>query len=391
MSGTEKSKTGVKIGIWSVALTMMGVVGISSGLSVIGQHFVGASQTMIQNMLTIPCIVVIVTTLVVGKLMERISKKKITLVGVICFLIGGVAPMFIDNLPVILVLRGVLGIGIGVCQCTVSALVAENFDGEERAQVQGIVQSCQMGAMGVMAICGGILAGLSWNMTFAVHFIGVFSLLGLLALVPDRKPEKASSTGQVQKSHLTAGAWGWIILMFINFISIMVYSAFLAYLMSEKQIGTAADSGISLALFALAGIIIGLIYGKFAAVVKNKMIGLSMLLAGIAYLILAFANSIVVIHIGSFLTGASLAMFMPPVFLNTGMSVDTFTVPLAISLVTAAQNLGQFVCPYILNPLAATVSASAPNQMVFIIGAVLALVLCVIMLIWGVQKDRVSP
>lgn len=386
MSGTGKSKTGVKIGIWSIALTMMGVVGISSGLSVIGQHFEGASQTMIQNMLTIPCIVVIVTTLVVGKLMEHISKKKITLVGVVCFLIGGVAPMFIDNLSVILVLRGVLGIGIGVCQCTVSALVAENFDGKERAQVQGIVQSCQMGAMGVMAICGGI----SWNMTFAVHFIGVLSLLGLLALVPDRKPEKTSSTGEAQKSHLTTGAWGWIILMFINFISVMVYSAFLAYLMSEKQIGTAADSGISLALFAVAGIIIGLIYGKFAAVVRNKMIGLSMLLAGIAYLILAFANSIVVIHIGSFLTGASLAMFMPPMFLNVGMSVDAFTVPLAISLVTAAQNLGQFVCPYILNPLAATLGASAPNQMVFIIGAVLALILCVIMLIWGVQKDHAS-
>lgn len=50
--------------------------------------------------------------------------------------------------------------------------------------------------------------------------------------------------------------------------------------MAEKGLCTSTDSGISLALFAVAGIIVGVIYGKFANVVKNKMIALSMLLMG---------------------------------------------------------------------------------------------------------------
>jgi sugar phosphate permease len=177
--------------------------------------------------------------------------------------------------------------------------------------------------------------------------------------------------------------------MFLNFISIMVYSAFLSYLMTEKGLGTSTDSGISLALFAVAGIIVGVIYGKFADVVKNKMIALSMLLAGVSYLLLAFSISVVTIHIGSFLVGWSLSMFMPPVFLNTVVSVDAWSAPMAISMVTSAQNLGQFVCPYLINPMAAAVSDGRNiNQMAFILGAVLSFILCVVMFVWGTRKDR---
>lgn len=389
MSGTVKNKTGVKIGIWSVALLMMGVVGVASALSVIGAHFPEASQTMIQNMVTIPCVVVIFTTIIVGKIMESVSKKRITLVGVICFLIGGLGPMFLKDLSVILIFRGILGIGIGVTQVTVTALVAENFEGQERAQVQGVVQACQMGGMCVMSIFGGILANISWNRCFLVYALGILSLICLIALVPGQKPQKITETGETHKTHLTKASWGWTILMFVNFISIMIYSAFLSYLMAEKGLGTSTDSGISLALFAVAGIIVGVIYGKFANVVKNKMIALSMLLAGVSYLLLAFSVSVLTIHIGSFLVGWSLSMFMPPIFLNTAVSVDAWSAPMAISMVTSAQNLGQFVCPYIINPMAAAVSdGSNINQMAFVLGAVLSFVLCIAMLIWGIRKDR---
>jgi MFS family permease len=387
-----KSKTGIKVGIWSVALLMMGVVGIASALSVIGAHFADATQTMIQNMVTIPCIVVIFTTLIVGKLMESISKKKITLFGILCFLIGGLAPMFLDNLTMILVFRGILGIGIGVTQVTTTAMVAENFDGEERAKVQGVLQACQMGGMCVMSLVGGVLANIGWNRSFLVYALGFVSLICLIALVPDKKPEKVSASGEQHRSHLTAASWGWTVLMFVNFISIMIYSAFLAYLMAEKGIGTAADSGISLALFAFAGIIVGVIYGKFAGAIKNKMIALSMLISAAAYLLLAFSTNVWTIHIGSFLVGWSLSMFMPPLFLNTGMSTDAWSAPMAISLVTSAQNLGQFVCPYIINPLAAVFSkGNNINQVAFILGAVLSLALSAIMFVWGIRKDRESP
>ncbi len=384
-----KNKTGIKIGIWSVSLLTMGVVFIASGLPVIGAHFPDASQTAVQNMMTIPCIVVIFVTIIVGKLMETISKKILTLIGLVVFLIGGIGPMFADSIGLILVFRGILGAGVGTLQCTASALIAENFDGDERASVQGVLQACQMGGMGVMSIVGGVLADKAWNLTFAVHFLAVVSFFAVLFLVPNKKPEKITETGEKHQTHLTPAAWGWVVLMFVSFISIMVYSAYLAYLMTEKNLGNSADSGISLALFALAGVIVGAVYGKFAGALKNKVIACSMIVGMIAYLILAFAPNIIIIHIGSFLTGWSLSMFMPPMFLNAGLSVDAWTAPMAISLVTSAQNLGQFVCPYIMNPLSGMISGGEnTTKTVFILGAVLFGVLAVVMMIWGVKKDK---
>lgn len=383
----QRSKSQIKLGIYAVALMGMGVVGVASGLSVIGAHFPDASQTMIQNMMTIPAVVIIFTTLVVGKLMEKISKKRIAIFGTICFLIGGVGPMFVDNLTTILVLRGVVGVGIGIAQVAMSALTAENFEGEEREQVQGVVQAAQMLGYGAMSICGGYLANINWNLTFCVYFVGVLSLLGLIILVPDKKPEQVSATGEVHKTKMTAAAWGWTVLMFFAFIAVMTFSAYLSFLMTEKAVGSSVFSGYSLALFALAGIVVGMVYGKMAVAVKNKMIAISLILMAISFLIMVVSNNLIVLLFGSFLAGWTLSMFMPAMFLNAGLSVDTWSVPMAISMVTMAQNLGQFACPYILNPMSNALSPDKPNSMAFIISVVLLAVLGVIMLVWGIKKD----
>ena len=132
-----ENKSRIKIGIYGIGILMMGVIGISGALTAIGAHFPDASQTMIQNLISIPCLVVIPVTLIVGKLMDSVSKKLLSIIGILCFLIGGFLPALMSSLTVILVLRGILGIGIGIVQCVSSALVAENFEGPERDKVQG--------------------------------------------------------------------------------------------------------------------------------------------------------------------------------------------------------------------------------------------------------------
>lgn len=76
--GAQKNR--IKLGIYAIGLLMMGVIGITSALATIGANFPDASQTMIQNLISIPCIVIIPTTIVVGKLMESVSKKTIAIV-----------------------------------------------------------------------------------------------------------------------------------------------------------------------------------------------------------------------------------------------------------------------------------------------------------------------
>ena len=119
-SNTSQSK--IKIGICAMAILMMGVVGVSSSLSVIGTHFTDASQNTIQSLISIPCLVILPATLISGKLMDFMPKKILGMIGIILFLIGGVIPAFMDSISAILVMRAVFGVGVGIVQSTTAPL-----------------------------------------------------------------------------------------------------------------------------------------------------------------------------------------------------------------------------------------------------------------------------
>lgn len=385
------SKTKIKVGIYGISLLMMGVIGVSGALAVIGAHFPDASQTMIQNMISIPCLVVIPVTLVVGKLMDVMSKKSLAVIGILAFLVGGVGPAFVDSLPVILALRGVLGVGVGVAQPVASALVAENFEGAERDRVQGNVTSAQMLGCAVMVFAGGWLASLSWEKVFLVHLVAAAALVLVLVCLPNVKPQKKreQTAEQVEPAKLTAGSWMWAATMFLLFVGGQIYSVYLAYIVDEKALGTAAQSGNAMAFFAIGGFLLGLVFGKLSE--KARSLTLAVGLAGMvaSYLVIAFATSMGWIYLGAFLFGVSLSVCMPCVIVGTAGSVPLAASGMAISITMCGQNLAQFVCPYVVNPLtAALAEEGSTNRMAFLLGAALIAAMAVAALFWGLKQNR---
>ena len=78
-----KTKGKIQVGIYLISVLMMGVVGIASAISVIGANFPELSQTDVQTLISIPCIIIIPVTLIVGKLMQVMSKKLLAVIGMI--------------------------------------------------------------------------------------------------------------------------------------------------------------------------------------------------------------------------------------------------------------------------------------------------------------------
>lgn len=386
----------IKLGIYGIGILMMGVIGISGALPAIGAHFPDASQTMIQNLISVPCLVVIPVTLIVGKLMDSLSKKYLSIAGILCFIIGGFLPSLMSSLAAILVLRGILGVGIGIVQCVSSALVAENFEGPEREKVQGNLTSAQMLGICVMVFAGGWLADMSWNLTFYVHLIAIVSLILCIVCIPNVKPEKkdkvqngVSAGTDAHKVKLTAGSWMWALTMFVLFIGGQIYSIALSYIVEEKALGTSAQSGNAMAFFAIGGFLIGLVFGKLSG--KAKGLTLFTGLAGIiiSYLVIAFSSAMWMIYLGAFIFGVSLSICMPCVIVGTAGSVDIYSSAMAISITMCAQNFAQFLCPYIINPISASLSSGAnTNQISFFLGAAITAVMAVIAFVWGVKQNK---
>ncbi len=389
----EEGKGKIKLAIFSFGILMMGVMGIASGLSVIGQHFSDVPQTSIQLLITLPCLVIIVVNLIVGKLQEYVSMKTLVLFGIICFLVGGVAPAFIPSFPVILVFRGILGIGVGIVQVLSSALVAAYFEGDERSKVMGHLTSAQMIGCAIMVFVSGYLAMAGWNITFYVHLISVISLVFVAAFLPKPKPaaKAAAVEGKpAEKPKLTGAAFGWAITMLIFFIPGMILATYLAFFVTSHNLGSPAAAGTATMIFAIGGFLMGLIFGKLAQGVRNASLAIGLFMGVVAYLLIAFSQNIWLVYVGSLIYGFSVTTVFASIMIGTSMSVLPIAVPLAMAIVVCGQNLGSFLCPYIITPISGLMSEDV-NMFAFISGGIIFGIMGVVALIWGIAKNVKKP
>lgn len=381
----EQSKGKTKLAIFSVGILMMGAMAIASGLAVIGEHFGDVPQTSIQLLITIPCMIIIVANPVFGKLQEYVPIKTLILIGVMCFLLGGIAPAFLSSFPLILVCRGIVGVGVAAAQVLSSSMVAANFEGEERAKVMGQLSSAQMLGCAVMVFVSGYLAMMGWNMTFYVHLIAIISLVCVAAFLPDIKPMRAAEGGTAEKIDIS-GAYGWALTMFVYFISGLTLATYLAFVIMEKNLGTAADAGTATMAFAIGGFLMGFFFGNLAQVARKASLAVGLFTGVIAFLMIAFATSMAMVYLGSLIFGFTTTIVFASIMDGTSSSVSPASIPMAISIVTAGQNLGSFLCPYIITPIAAAMSNNV-NTYAFIVGAIQFAIMGVIALIWGISKN----
>ncbi|TEB17887.1 putative niacin/nicotinamide transporter NaiP [Pelotomaculum sp. FP] len=385
----ENEKGKIKLAILSFSILLMGIIGIAGGLSVIGKHFSNLPQTSIQLLISLPCILIIVFSFLVGKVQEYVSKKKLVVFGILCFIIGGTVPAFISSFSVILVLRAILGVGIGIMQPLSSALVVEYFEGDECSKVMGQQVAAQMLGCAVMVLLGGYLAVVGWQAIFYLHLLAVISFIIVLVCLPDTKPIRntAAEGAPAGKVKLTGAAYGWVITMFLFFISGQIFSVFISFFVASQGLGTPAQAGQTLMFFALGGFLMGLVFGKLTTSAKNLTLSIGLILLGISYLMMAYAPNIAVVYAGSLVCGLAFSIVMPCIIVGASQSVDAFSAPMAISVVLCSQNLAQFVSPYIATPIAIAMGGDV-NRSAYIFAAALGLAMGVAAVFWGIAKDR---
>ena len=395
----EKAK--VKIGIYAMAILMMGIVGVSGSLTVIGAQFPSASQSAIQSIISIPCLAVLPTTILSGRLMSSMPKKTLGIIGMLIFLIGGVAPFAMTSLPVILVFRALFGIGVGIVQAVTSALVAENFFGPEREAVQGTMTSAQMLGCAVMVFAGGWLGDVAWNASFLVHGIAILSLIIAFVCLPLAKAPKKDKGGTFAfaedpdggndtKTRLNKSSWSWAGITFALFIGVQVYTVYISYVLSEKSIGGASESGATVAVACVGGFIMGILYGKLAGKAGHLTFAVGLFIMALSYLILGLAGSMAMIYVGGFVYGIAMAICLPAAFVNTANSVDAFSSAMALSITMCAQNLGQFVCPYVMNFITGMIGSAHPSTLTYTLAAILLAGMGVPAVIWGIKKGKTT-
>jgi predicted MFS family arabinose efflux permease len=379
----------VKIAILSFSALMMGAIGISGGLSVIGQRFADAPQTAVQMLISLPSIMMIPFALMMGKLQEFVSKKILVTAGILCYVAGGTAPAFCSSFTAILAFRALLGVGLGALQPLSTMLITEYFHGDERAKVMGQQASASMLGCAAMVLMGGYLADIRWDKVFYVYLLGVGALVLVLLFLPGEKPAGHAAVRSAGKKTgvLTGSFLWWTVLLFVFFIGGQVFSTFISFFIDAHKLGTAAQAGQTVMLFSLGGFTMGVLYARLAAAIKGRTLLAAFAALFLSYMLMAYAPDIRFVYAGCLLCGLAFSAAIPTMMVNVSNAVDADSAPMAISVALCSQNIAQFLSPSAVTPIAAAMGGEI-NQSALLLGAYIILAMAVAVFVQGLLADR---
>lgn len=120
-----------------------------------------------------------ITTPIYGKLADLYGRRNILCIGIIIFLIGSALCGTSMNIYMLIVFRGIQGMGAGSIFTVSFTIVGDVFPIEERAKVQGWISSVWGIASLVGPFIGGLLIDyLSWHWIFYINIpFGILSVI----------------------------------------------------------------------------------------------------------------------------------------------------------------------------------------------------------------------
>lgn len=144
------------------------------------------NQVFAALILTAPALVIGLTALFAGRLIDRVGRKRVLVVALACYAVLGTAPLWLPSLPTILASR----VGVGLAESAIFsssvAFLSDLFVGHRRARYFGLLNLVTGLAAVVFIALSGALGSGSWRAPFWLYLLAVpLALAALLALPRD--------------------------------------------------------------------------------------------------------------------------------------------------------------------------------------------------------------
>lgn len=336
----------LKASILSISMiTVMAGAAVSPALANISNAFPSASASLIKMILTLPALFIIFFSLVSGKLTYIFSKKQVLIIGLLIYIVGGVGPIFINDLRLLLVFRAILGLGCGLIMPISQSLIVDFFSDDERVKMTGY-SSAASNFMGMISsIIVGSLSAVNWKYGFYIYFIALIVLILNISALPKQESERVRRGKEFnfnKKVYLLAGGMCLITMAFY------AVPTNIAFFMKKEHIGTSSSSGVAIAVFTLGGFIAGIILSDIRKRLKNYVLSSGIGIMALGYGLLLYCHNLFILLVSVALVGFSFGMIYPLIFLKTSNISDKDSISISMSVVSSSMFLGQFLSPIVL-------------------------------------------
>lgn len=390
-------KLKIQIGIYALSMMTMASLVVSPIIGLITRAFQNNSVSSVQMIISISNLTGLVSAFIVGKLAITIAKRTLALWGTAGVFVFGLAPYFIHNSVLeLIIFSGLVGFAIGFVTNVIPALIADYFDDNERQTVMGrYVAASSIGAMIMLYISGALGVRNFQSGYLAYLFAGLVFIIAMICL-----PKIDTTVNQVRNKSQNSPKVSIIKMFNVRVVSLMcVAIAFMiinniwnnnyALFLSQAKLGNSNTAGIVSTIFQLGGLVSGLLMGKMAKFARNYLLGGAFVLSGLSLLLLAYAPNIAVAIVAAFVNGYSMSMyFAQGPFLMT-LLVPGVLIPMGSALLNAAGAIGGFAEPILINKINEAIWGSMA-QGTLLIGAIASLIIAIILYVSKFQKKCFS-
>lgn len=366
---TTKSKKIIAAGILVMSMTMACNSALAPILAEVGKYFPDSSDAAIQIVLTIINLITLPMMIIEPVFEKFITKRDIAIIGTALMLVGALVPQVLNTeLWMLYIASGIIGIGLSFVVVTSSSLISDYFSGIEKSRIMGF-QSIFVSIGGTIIAKGsGLLTAMGgWKTGYLVFLITVPIILIILFTVP---------RGEVVVAEKTEGESGGIsgsmiyfgFLCLVTGIFVATFNTNIAMYIDAKHIGDANTAGTVSGIMQVVGIVGGLLLGTVVKTFKRFTIGGSILVMAAGTACVALSTNFVVICLGALLVGIGFAIRNPGAVTFGANMVPAAQASLAIAIISATYNVGNFLSAFIINPLANMFSADI--SMRFLVSAI---------------------
>ncbi len=345
-----KQNKKIAVTIFLISIMQMSAMGISSALSSISDAFPRVGDTVVQMVMTLPALFMCISSVISGKLSQRLPKKWLIACSAVMIMGAGTGGLlFHGSIYLLLFWAMVLGLGIGIYMPINSGLMAIYFTGHDREVISGQQVSCATVGGVCLSLIAGFLCETGWPHVYLIYYAIIPGFICAMAFLPGETRAslraEASEAAADKRSAISRGSWMYIIVMFLFIAMYNIIPSNLTMYITENHMGGASTAGAVTALFLMGGAVAGVIYGFLGRHIRAAIIPISFVLIIGGAAVLYFADSIITVFIAVAVAGTSVSFVMAQCTVRIAEIESKVSVTLALSVMLAANSLAQCIAP----------------------------------------------
>lgn len=336
-------------------------------------------------LLTIPSLVGLIVSFVIGPVSMKISVKKLLVISysiliaaaMIYFVVGS------GSLPMLLFAAVLCGIAQGSYGTLHNTLIAERVIPERRANVMAVVNALVYGGAIFYNIVGGKIAaiggGANWNRAYLLGFILIPTTILFAILCPSKSDAKAAAdkasadaaAPAVEDAPVTGPKISPFVLGICFLFGVNMAFEYCTglnmsnYFVNLLRLGDASLAGIVMSAGTAGVFVSGILYKYYSRPLKDWVAIVGLVGYGIGSILISLIPNVALFTLCQFLMGFSTGALTPYIAASVSINTHPKYIPIAMSLFAGFTNGFMFLAQYIIDALA-KIGADPGNTVAYV-------------------------